>query len=166
MSSRQAIAAALILMLVVVGAYFYREHAAERQKRQREDAARAASEEAVRKEAHRLLNNSTADMIADAKRAEQRAAALREARKQEELRRVEAQADARERVLVAACKRLITTNLHDPASAQWEDDGFVTPYGSQERVSITLRARNAFNAMRVQRVHCMVNGDTIRIGDQ
>lgn len=150
-----ALAVCVVAFVIASTVAYVRDIDAQRERQLHAETDRMT---AMRQEAARLLNNSTAGMIADADRAAHR-------READEQRRAQAKAEARERTLVTACKRLITQNLHDPASARWEDDGYVMPYGSQERVSITLRARNAFNALRVQSVHCVVNGDTIRIGD-
>jgi hypothetical protein len=68
----------------------------------------------------------------------------------------EAKRRQREAAIAYACKQLVKKSLHDPDSAKFEDGFFYWPDKGFDRLEVQVRARNAFNAMRLSTFECRV----------
>jgi hypothetical protein len=90
-----------------------------------------------------------------------RAAKLSPADKAAEDRRLAAAkaAEQREReegTMAYACKEWVRKSLHDPGSAEFEQPFAFERAAKFNRVQVKVRARNAFNAMRLSTFECRI----------
>ncbi len=95
----------------------------------------------------------------------QRAAAEKQAVK----KRAQEQRERQEDAIAYACKDWVRKSLHDPDSAKFEDD-FAYRHGTSfDRVQVQVRARNAFNAVRLSTFECRIRsqaGSLMLVGMQ
>ncbi len=79
------------------------------------------------------------------------------------------QREREESAVAYACKDWVKKSLHDPDSANFEDD-FAYRHGTSfDRVQVKVRARNAFNAVRLSTFECRIRskaGSLILVGLQ
>jgi hypothetical protein len=58
--------------------------------------------------------------------------------------------------LAYLCKELVKKSLHDPATAQFEDGFAFGRRDGVDRIQVKVRARNAYNAVRLATFECRV----------
>jgi len=83
---------------------------------------------------------------------EQRAA---EAKIAAERKAVEKRAND-EGTMAYQCKEWVRKSLHDPDSAKFEDNFAISHTQAYDRVQVKVRARNAFNAIRMSTFECRI----------
>ena len=113
-----------------------------------------------------LLDKSNEQMIADAAEAARKKVEDQRAVELAAKKWVEEQNRKAEPVLIAQCKDLITSALHDPASAEWLDKGVLFPYGGDTLIQFKVRARNAYNAARLTTATCTVHDGMMTVSSK
>lgn len=83
---------------------------------------------------------------------EQRAAAQKQAAQ----RQLEGKRRRDEDLVAYACKDWVKKSLHDPDSAKFEDPFSFMRTPGYDRVQVQVRARNAFNAIRLSTFECRI----------
>lgn len=91
------------------------------------------------------------------------------AQKQAAQRQLEEKRRRDEGAVAYACKDWVRKSLHDPDSAKFEDPFSFMRTPGYDRVQVQVRARNAFNAVRLSTFECRIrtkNGTLTLLGMQ
>lgn len=64
--------------------------------------------------------------------------------------------DIEEGLLAGACQGWVSKSLHDPGSASFESGFAVAHEAGLDRVQVRVRAKNAFNAIRLSTFECRI----------